>query len=336
MKTAFLLPVFLLVGVNLPCVPTARAQLEAYDINRSDPSKKDQPEGDSALAHYDQVMVEKHKEAVVYNSRGLEKDKTQDVEGAIVDFDKAIQLSPGDAIVYNNRGNAKGRKRDYDGSIVDFDRAIQLDPTCSEAYCNRGISKERKQDYEGAIADFDQAIHLNLRLPALFDSRASLRNANGDLAGALADYNQAILLSGDDSTARFFRHLILRQLGRAGEDDLSTEVAQWKEGWSKAIGLFLCGNISEAEFRQRATLRTELDKKVQSCQLNYYIGMAYLIEGRLIEAKNEFRDCQASGLSDRLEFTLANAQLLTMAKQPALVSLPNIKAAPQVTVVSYK
>jgi hypothetical protein len=46
--------------------------------------------------------------------------------------------------------------------------------------------------------------------------------------------------------------------------------------------------------------------------MNYYSGMVDLIAGRVADARNEFKACRETGVTEYMEFTLAGAELARM------------------------
>ena len=109
----------------------------------------------------DQRRVQRRREAVIHNNRGVTYANKGDYDCAIEAFTQAIVLNPDLAMAYSNRGGAYRDKGDYDRAIEDCGRAIALNPNLATAYSNRGGAYEREGDYDRAIEDFNKAIGPN-------------------------------------------------------------------------------------------------------------------------------------------------------------------------------
>src|SRR5258705_968080 len=62
-------------------------------------------------------------------------------EAAIAEYDQAIVLKPQDALIFNLRGAARRKSANLEGALSDFDRAISLSPYFADAYHNRGLTR---------------------------------------------------------------------------------------------------------------------------------------------------------------------------------------------------
>jgi len=236
---------------------------------------------------------------------------------AISDFDHAISLDPSLVDAYLGRGVANKRMGNYDGAIVDYDRAIALRPSYEDAFYNRGNARYCKADYDGALADFNRAIELNPRNADAFNNRGLTKDILGDFDGAKADYERAIALNPNDAYARFWLTLILRrehaEESPAGLKDSKTA---WNSGWSKNVGSFLLGRISETELMTRARQGEAKDVQDQLNESYYYAGMSHLFQGDRKTAKELFERSVATGKQGFGEHDLAQAEIGRIARSP--------------------
>jgi len=145
------------------------------------------------------------------------------------------------------------------------------------------------------------------------------RNAMGDYEGAISDYLQAIKLAKDDAAnVRFFLLLTQRRLHRQEDTaGLAEAMAGWHDGWTKTVGRYLTGVISETDFLA-AVGQGEKDQMVRQhhCEALYFIGMTHLIAGDTGAAKNFFDQCLKIQGTSFLEHELAQSELgiLSVAK----------------------
>jgi len=130
--------------------------------------------------------------ANVLNSRGMARERADNLEKARDDYEKAIEVNPDYANAFNNRGNIKSKQRDYAGAVEDYDRAIGLNGLFFEAHCNRGIAKENLGDLIGAIEDFNRAVELNSEYGDAYFRRGSAKERLGDYTGALSDFDKVL------------------------------------------------------------------------------------------------------------------------------------------------
>ena len=134
------------------------------------------------------------------NTTGIEKLKSDDLDGAMEDFNKAIEKDSEFAEAYLNRGFVFGNRGELLDALADFDKAIELDPKYTEAYYNRGFIHGYFEEYEKSEADFDKVIELSPGDAEAYVNRALIRSRLGNRNGEIADLKQAARLG--DPTAR--------------------------------------------------------------------------------------------------------------------------------------
>jgi hypothetical protein len=130
--------------------------------------------------------------ANVLNSRGMEKERAENLSEAKEDYEKAIEINPNYANAYNNRGNINSKQGDYIGAVKDYNRAIELSSQFIEAHCNRGMAKENLADFSGALEDFDRAIELDSAYVDAYFRRGHVKERLGVYAGAISDYDKVL------------------------------------------------------------------------------------------------------------------------------------------------
>jgi tetratricopeptide (TPR) repeat protein len=130
--------------------------------------------------------------ANVLNSRGMEKERAENLSEAKEDYEKAVEINPNYANAYNNSGNIKSRQGDYVGAVKDYNRAIELSSHFVEAHCNRGMAKENLADFSGALEDFDRAIELDSDYGDAYFRRGHVKERLGDSSGAISDYDRVL------------------------------------------------------------------------------------------------------------------------------------------------
>jgi tetratricopeptide (TPR) repeat protein len=245
-----------------------------------------------------------------YRRRGLIKESNEDYSGAVNDLTTAIKLEPGNSANFLFRAVAEGRSDKLDEAISDFTKTISLDGENSMAYVGRAIAERERSDYADALRDLNKAIELDPNNRAAFRNRGSLSNIKRDWSSAISDYEKAKSIdpSNHDVTIELLTvDLRLRNTERI--KSLEDEVAEWKNGWTKTIGLFLAGDLSEAAFLDAS--RNGENKKIdeQVCECFYYIGFKQTLSGDLKKGRASFAKAVEAGNRGIIEFALARAEL---------------------------
>ena len=301
----------ILLAAALVALPVTASAQTAKDYFTKAFGEAKAGEFDAAIADYDHAIALDPNYQDAFFGRGAAKRAKGDDDGAIADYSRAIELFPADGTSYGGRGAAKVAKGDDDGAISDLSMAIGLNPRDAISFLYRGSARFGKRDFTGALADYDQGIALAPDNVAAYGSRGVAKDVLGDFEGARADYAKSIELNPARATyVRFRLALILR---RQGADDtaagLGAAVAGWSEGWTKTVGAFLAGTITEADFLAAAAIGDSQTVRGQQCEAYYYAGMLRLLNHDPARARDLFERCTATGVAAYQEFALAQAEI---------------------------
>ncbi|HTB63471.1 MAG TPA: tetratricopeptide repeat protein [Opitutales bacterium] len=220
----------------------------------------------------------KTQEAADHAKSGMDKYDKGDLSGALAELDQAIAAAPTPQAEYlNDRALVQLARNDFATSIADATKAIAINPKLGAAFGNRALAEQDNGNFTAAIADFTQGIALQPAFAPYYGYRGELLQNQNDFAGAVADYDKFISLQSSAGPAvRLYRYVLLRRLGRDSGDFAST-VASWSDSWTKNIGLFLLGKMSEADLLTAAESGPPESGNDRQCQANYYIGEMHLI-----------------------------------------------------------
>ncbi len=185
--------------------------------------------------------------------------------------------SPASAVLKS--AEAKANAHDFIGALADYDQAVQLDPQNALAYGMRGVVKQIQGDFNGSIADFRKSLQLAPVSLTRFYLTIALRRAHQDAATA----------------------------------GLTAAVKTWPEGWEKAEGNFLAGNMSEKDFLAAAEKGDAKLIPQQECEAFYYAGMTRFFNSDLPGAKDYLTKCTDLKLTENLEDMLARGELARLA-----------------------
>jgi lipoprotein NlpI len=135
--------------------------------------------------------------------------------------------------------------------------------------------------------------------------------AKGDSVAAIGAYESAVTAAMDDGAyPRFYLTLLLRRIGKADTAAQYLDgVQMWKDGWPKAIGLFLRNNLPEATFLSEAENSDKAIKQERLCEAYYYAGMLRMLTGDAKEANDLFGKSIATGIVYFNECSLAQIAL---------------------------
>ncbi len=285
---------------------------------------------DLAIADLNNAIASKPDFADAYRARAGRKQDKGDFDGAISDLSRTMALKGGEeaakrdediAYLWIERGQAKKANGDLDGAIADFDVIIRFKPEVDvthDAYEERSLVRRLKHDEAGADADSFQATALHSFRMDDYDDiwNAGRKVAKGDFTGAVADYDQAIAKKADFyEDAQLSRSIALCRLNHGDSfAELKKEIAGWKDGdWRKFIGLYLTGTLSENDFLREAATNDKYWRSVgpyedwkqgfyrgvpsmvteQKIEAFYFIGMAHLLAGDKVGAKEFLEKCMA-------------------------------------------
>jgi len=306
--------------------------------------KQQQNDLDGAVSDFNQAIDSDPKNLMFFINRGIAKSEKGDMPGAMVDFDQAIEIDPKNATAYLDRGDVKRKAGNFASAILDFNHAIELDAKASLAYLGRGMAKDAQGDRKGAAEDYSKTIELDPQNNMAYFSRASCRGSQDDTDGALADINKAIALGITDYHAFYMRGHILQLKGdysgtvadftklvqlhpkvdyerfflalnlrRLKQDEapagLVDAVKGWKDGWTKTVGRFLIGEITEADFLAEAAKGQGQELTGHQCEANYYVGMTYLLKNDTVAARDYFTKSVATGERNYEEYQLSRVEL---------------------------
>ena len=271
-----------------------------------------------AIADYDQVIARKPDAALYYNNRGYAKITKGDLAGAIADYSKAVALEPDTIKFRDNLANAKRDNGDIAGAIAEYDKIVGLEPKEPRFYYARANSRRLINDFAGAIDDYTK---FNELLPDNWLGcfcRAIVHQAKGELEAAVTDYDLTLSVAKKEDHAYIwpYREVALRQLHRGTPfAELAKTVAQWKDSWSKTVGLYLVEAIPEPALFAKAGQGPANLVPAQQCAAFYYAGMTRLLTGDEAAARGFFEQCVATKQTDCDEFILARAEVTRLAKK---------------------
>jgi lipoprotein NlpI len=100
-----------------------------------------------------------------------------------------------------------------------------------------------------------------------------------------------------------------------GPAGLAAAVPTWKDGWPKTVGLFLIGNLTEADFLAAAAADPKTAAPHQ-CEAFFYAGMTHLLKNEPDAARALFTQSVATGAHTLTESSFARLELARLS-QPA-------------------
>jgi len=301
---------------------------------------------DNALADYNVAIRLAPAYGPAYLNRGNLYSEKGELDRAIADFNTAIQISPVYDLAYNSRGFTYYRKHAFDAAIADFDKAISLKPDYGNAYWNRGRAYYAKNDIDRALADYAQAIRYKPNSAEVYSERANVHFDKGDVDKAFADYEAAARIDPDYTNARASRgrialfhkdnvaaaaedlaaavrlepdneyfvlwlHIARMRLGIDDRAEFAANLARLTgKEWPKPVVDFYRGTIGADAVRAAITgTADEKDRREQSCEADFYIGVRELKSGDQHEARRLLQSAADGCKPSFIESSAARAEL---------------------------
>ncbi|NOX56398.1 MAG: tetratricopeptide repeat protein [Planctomycetes bacterium] len=242
-------------------------------------------------------------------------------------FDRAARAFPNSPLVFNNRGMFRQRRGEPEKAIADFSRAIELDPNFAVAYINRGFSLLESGKYEAAENDLTAAIRIDPQQPTAYSLRGTARLCQAKLKEAISDYEKVLGLDPNSAVAqadlgfaRFFSgdyQAAVTAFDRALERDPSAvylitwrywaavragreqEAKAWLQQhreqvkksseWVDHLVAFLTGEIDQERLLKMAEAAEPGIRPARACEAHYFIGQRHQHAGRSEQAAEHYR-----------------------------------------------
>ncbi len=256
-------------------------------------------DNERAIADFTTALRGNPRDPMAFYGRAVARFNKGDQDLAIADYDSAIRLKPDFAPGYHGRGFALSARADYDGALRDYREAVRLDPNFAPAFHGQGLAWTAKRDYERAIASFDQALRLDPQLADAYYGRGIARFFKGGFADSASDFGEAgrWYSAHPAPKARAAEANIWRFLAtaRAGDRtraalELTGELGHLDRGtWPGPIILALLGQADPRLLPRAAASRDREIERRQLCEMNFFIGEFYLLDGPAERAGQKLR-----------------------------------------------
>ena len=248
-----------------------------------------------------------------YSKRGNLKRSVGNLEPAIADYDAALALNPSYYDGYINRGNAYRSLGIYEQALSNYDTAILLSPNNPLGYNNRGIAYEGKGFYDLSVADYDQAIELRPSYAPAYYNRGNAQFYLGNHQLAALDYEILLRANQSDAYRAIWLYLARERSGEKGMVELETTAAKIDTArWPAPIFKLLLGQTDPQSLLKTLETFTGDQLRQKACEVFFYLGQYYLIEGNPEAAVTYFRRALGTGVTSYIEYNGAKAELTRM------------------------
>jgi Flp pilus assembly protein TadD/Zn-dependent protease len=306
----YLVVLLTLVPIGLLARRAIRGDHGAAAVNAQGNVKLAKGDAEGAISDYNKAIALSPADPVLYINRGIARYLKGDLDGGIADLNSGLARRSDDATGLYFRGRAKAAKGDFTGAISDYDLAVQLKADDPYYFVHRGFAKTRVGVFDGATRDLERAIALNAKNGDAWSNRGYLRDLYGDFAGAAQYYETAAALLPKADFIRFHWALVLRRQS-ADESRVGLEAAiqECKYPWTRTIGDFLVGRLTEEDFLRKAGTGGAQREQRRQCQAFYYAGMIHLVRKEFQPARDLLAKSIATNAIALDEFGLARAEL---------------------------
>jgi tetratricopeptide (TPR) repeat protein len=159
------LTLIMALALCAPQVAQAQGNKEANKLAREGAEASKNQDYDKAVELLRKATNLDHKYAdelaAVYQRRGYNFAKTQQLQEAIQDYGEAIKIESKDPRIYEQRAAVEMKMRDYDKALADYSEIIKLKPNEVRYYNYRAYIYETKDDIQNSMADTEKVLKLD-------------------------------------------------------------------------------------------------------------------------------------------------------------------------------
>jgi tetratricopeptide (TPR) repeat protein len=237
-------------------------------------------------------------DAVSLNISGDKLYQNGDINGAIKEFKTALLFDPTDVNVHNSLGVCYAVLGDFPKAIKEFKEAIRLAPEEIMPMYNAGLSYQLMGKKTKALNHFLKAGSLGENLFEINFQTGKLLLEMGKPEEGKIYIEKALKLKPESSPALFYLGEIFTATGMADEAEAAYKKAI-KINPNDAASLSSLGLLYQENGRNRDIAMTFCRQSVEIAPDNglfrQRLGMIYLKQGLLIEARNEFEKAEELG-----------------------------------------
>ena len=176
-----------------------------------------------------------------------------------------------------------------------------------------GIAYDGKGFYDLAVADYDQAIELRPSYAPAYYNRGNAQFYLGNYRLAARDYEILLRANQSDIYRVIWLYLARERSGERGMVDLvkavdTIDATRWP---GPIVKLFL-GQTDPRRVLETLELFSGDARREKACEVFFYLGQYYLIEGNPEAAVTYFRRALGTGVTSFIEYNGAKAELTRM------------------------
>jgi tetratricopeptide (TPR) repeat protein len=130
---------------------------------------------------------------------------------------KALEINTYNYEMHMNLGFLLARKGETQAALEHLSAATRINPLHPLLWYNRATLYVQLKDYGSALSDYSEALELTPRYPDALNGRGMVRRLTGDTQGAMADFDESIRVNPKGYQPRFFKALMLKDLGEPAQ-----------------------------------------------------------------------------------------------------------------------
>ncbi len=218
--------------------------------------------------------------------------ETKEYFRALADLDRIEKEKPDTAAVYFLRGLVLTKMRNYPDALQAFEAAMEKDPANKvECLVNQATVKFYMRKYDEAEQELNAAALLKSDEANIFNTLAMIQAERGQFTIALDNVNKALQIEPEQPyflNNRGYINMGLKKMSEA-EADLNRSMSiDPYNGWVyRNKGIFYLQQQDGAS-AERLLLQA-LDRDGFTDQIHFYLGSAYLLQGKRNDACAQFR-----------------------------------------------
>ena len=226
-------------------------------------------------------------------NRGQARFAQENFQGAAADFVDAIRLGRDDGFAHAMLAETWARLSRYRDSEAEADLALARHDNAWNRRA-RGFARLARGAFDQSEQDYNKALALEPNDSDTLSRRGMARFGQGNAAGAIADYDTALKLAPDNVSIRGSRavsYVWLGDLDAAVRDCEALDAIDRND--VETLGAWGAVHLARGEYDaavDRLTAAAQTDKV-----WNRFLGLIYLVAGKLDEARAAYADGSAAG-----------------------------------------
>jgi tetratricopeptide (TPR) repeat protein len=248
------------------------------------------------------AMADKDTRATELFETGLSLFYREQHRDAQKKFLEALELGADNPELNYFLGNTYYYQNRIDKSLEYYRRAVDLDPEDPHYQFVLGNTYLESNQYPQAVEHLEKSVALDDSEAHVFNNLGEALYLMNEIDKSIKAFEQALELDENLADTYIWLYLSLR---KADKQDPALEVIKKaekqidKEDPLHLVIKFYLGHMDVEDLHKKA------EDQINTCKFNYHLGMYFIFEGKLDEARESLAQCQHTGLNYITEYRRA-------------------------------